>query len=623
MLFGRKRYNYFQMILLYFKITPLIASVKIIQRLIGSVIPAFNIIVTAQFIDGAVKVVGNKGSDFSPVIFPVSAIVGIMLWNHFIGAIMSLLDKRTEIKRRRIFEPAIVEKKARLKFKYYENQETTDVINRSADSFTGNTQNFFNEAFGVWDIIAQLIGFLAVLGSRLWWAAIVFLVLSVPSFIISYRFGKKRYDVGKEMTKIDRKTEYLFNILTGRDTIEERFTYGYTEKLNGEYKKAYEISRKANAKVNRAMWVNMKFAGLLVFISGIVVIALMIPSVITPDAVTGEAAISIGLFTSLVTGIWSLQQVLQWQVGSVINNVRHQFEYLKDLNKFLEYEEDEDAVCLPDKESVRIDTIEFRSVSFRYPDCEPFILKDFSLTMKAGKHYAIVGTNGAGKTTLTKLLTGLYTNYEGEIFVNGKELRTYTQSQLKAMSAVVYQDFSRFNLDFHGNIAIGNINNYDDTVPVERAADIMELGEVVDKLSDKYKTPLTKIKENGVDLSGGEWQRVALARLIVSPSPLKILDEPTAALDPKAESRVYEKFSDIVNHQKESKEGITIFISHRLGSTRLADEIIVIADGKNAEQGAFSELIAKRGIYAEMFESQAAWYRDDAAAETEGVSVNV
>ncbi|MCL2158537.1 MAG: ATP-binding cassette domain-containing protein [Oscillospiraceae bacterium] len=143
---------------------------------------------------------------------------------------------------------------------------------------------------------------------------------------------------------------------------------------------------------------------------------------------------------------------------------------------------------------------------------------------------------------------------------------------------------------------------------IENAANVIGLAEVVDKLPKKYETPITKVKEDGVDLSGGEWQRIALARLIVNPAPLKILDEPTAALDPISESKVYEQFGEIISQNKQDDKHITIFISHRLGSTKLADEIIVISEGRAAEVGTFDELMAKGGIYANMFESQSEWY---------------
>jgi len=386
--------------------------------------------------------------------------------------------------------------------------------------------------------------------------------------------------------------------------------YGYTKKMNEEYREKYEFARIARKKVDRKRWIAMKLTGNLAFISGVIVIALLIPAAIFPDA-NGVVKLSIGMFTALVNAVFGLSWSMSWQVSHQIGELKYKFEFLKELNQILAFEEDTDAVCLPGINIPELKSIEFRNVSFKYPDTEPYILKNFSAKLESGKHYAIVGVNGAGKTTLTKILTRLYNDYEGGIFINGKELQEYTSAEIKALSAVVYQDFGRYPLDFYNNIAIGNANDMSNREKVENAAEIIGLSEAVDKLSRKYETPITKVKEDGVDLSGGEWQKIALARLIVNPAPLKILDEPTAALDPISESKVYEQFGEIVNqNQKNKSTGITIFISHRLGSTKLADEIIVISEGTAAETGTFSELMAKGGIYADMFASQAEWYKE-------------
>ncbi|MCL2772557.1 MAG: ABC transporter ATP-binding protein/permease [Oscillospiraceae bacterium] len=608
MLFGKKKYNYLSMLILYFKLVPGACIIKVVNNIIGSIIPTFNIIITARFLNAAVASVSDR-SKLNEVVFPLGAIIAISLFNYYIGILMGMLNTRTGNKIRKIVQPAVAEKKAAVRFRYYENQESTDITNRAMGNFEGNLQGFFDQIFNVWYIVAQVGGFVIVLGMQLWWASIVFVATCVPSVIISYKFGKKRYDTDKEMTKIDRKVGYLFGILTGRDTIEERYTYGYTGKLNEEYKEKYEFARNARKKIDRSRWISMKVSGIIAFLSGVIVIALLIPSAIFPDA-SGAVRLSIGMFTSLVNAIFGISGQMQWGVPWQIGDFKYKIEYLKDLNKFLEFEEDKNAACLPDINIPILESIEFKNVNFKYPGTEPYILKDFNIKLISGKHYAIVGVNGAGKTTLTKLITGLYKEYEGEILINGKELKEYTQAQLKALSAVVYQDFCRYPLDFYNNIAIGNANDMQNRVKVENAVEIIGLSDVVDKLPKKYETPVTKIKEDGVDLSGGEWQRIALARLIVNPAPLKILDEPTAALDPISESRVYEQFGSIINQDKNSDGHITIFISHRLGSTKLADEIIVVSEGKAAECGTFSELMAKGGIYAEMFASQSEWYKD-------------
>jgi ATP-binding cassette subfamily B protein len=211
------------------------------------------------------------------------------------------------------------------------------------------------------------------------------------------------------------------------------------------------------------------------------------------------------------------------------------------------------------------------------------------------------------------LITGLYNNFEGEIIIDGRSIRDLTQVEIKGLSSVVYQDFAKYYISLYDNVAIADINNPENRENVENAVELTGLSEAVAKLKDGLDTPLGKILENGADISGGEWQRVAMARSVLSPAPLKILDEPTAALDPIGESMVYRNFERI------SKGMTTIFISHRLGSTKLADIIYVLADGKIIESGSHSTLMAEKGVYCQMFNSQAEWYKNEDDQSREAV----
>jgi len=608
MLFGKKKYSYMTMLIAYFKFVPVTVIIKLIKNIVVSLIPTVNLIITAKFIDTAITAVGNPDK-LSGIYFPLSIIIIIMLINYYIEIFIGLVNTKAEVKIRKAVIPALAAKKSDVKFKYYEHQESVDIMERAIGNFEGNLQFFFDKVFAAWNVIAQVAGFVIILGMQLWWASIVFAITCIPSFIISYKSGQKRYDTDKEMTKIDRKVSYLFSILTGRETVEERYVYGYTAKLNEEYKEKYEYARLFRQKIMKKIFINMKLPSILTLFCGASVIAILIPSAIFPNA-DGVISLSIGMFTALVNAVFGICGVMAWSTWH-ISDFKYQLEYIKDLNKFLEFEEDENSVCLPNHDIPNLKSIEFKDVSFKYPGMEHYVLKNFSIKLISGKHYAIVGINGAGKTTLTKLLTGLYDEYEGEILINGKNLKEYTQYEIKAFSAVVYQDFCRYPLDIYNNIAIGNVNDMQDREKIENAVKIIGLSKAIDKLPKKYETPITKVKEDGVDLSGGEWQRIALARLIVNPAPLKILDEPTAALDPISESKIYEQFGEIINQNKDGDSHITIFISHRLGSTKLADEIIVISDGRAAEVGTFDELMAKSDIYADMFASQSEWYKDN------------
>lgn len=606
MFFGRKRFSYLSMVFLYLKLVPSMAITKLIYNLISAALPTVNIFLTATFIDEAIRVAENDGRILN-VLFPLLGIIGIQLFQYFVGVIVSLLGRKASNKLNSTVLLEVVERKANVKYKYYEDQNSVDTMDRAMNGFSSKIQGFFDHFFAAFAVISQIVGFIAVLGMQLWWASVVFVLAAIPSFVTSYHFGKKRYDVDKEMSKVDRRAWYISGVLRGRETVDERYLYQYTREMDEKYKRNYEKARTERERVTRHLWINTTVSGSLVFLSGIVTVGVLIPQLFN---LSGTSALQIGMFISLVNALFGLSRQMQDTIPDYINTFRYQFEYLKDLNKFLLFETEECATCLPAAAFENLETVEFRNVSFRYPDCEPYVLRNFNLKLYSGKHYAIVGINGAGKTTIIKLLTGLYDDYEGEVLINGKELRTLDLSVRKALVSVVYQDFCRYPLDFYHNVSIGNINKMDDRDRVERAVDVMGLSTLLKKLPEGIKTPVSKIYENGIDLSGGEWQRIALSRLLVSNALLKILDEPTSALDPISESRLYQQFHTI-SKQSSTKKDITLFISHRLGSTKLADEIIVIDNGRVVEMGAFDNLLSKDGLYAEMFRSQAQWYREE------------
>jgi ATP-binding cassette, subfamily B, bacterial len=245
----------------------------------------------------------------------------------------------------------------------------------------------------------------------------------------------------------------------------------------------------------------------------------------------------------------------------------------------------------------------FENVGFRYPGNERWAVRHLSFTLRAGEIVALVGENGAGKTTLVKLLTRLYDPDEGRILLDGHDLREYDLDGLRGNMGVIFQDFVRYNLTAADNIAVGRIIARNDRPRVERAATRSQADEVIGKLPAGYEQMIGKRFKDGVELSGGEWQKIAIARAYMREAEVLILDEPTAALDARSEYEVFRRF-------KEISEGKTaILISHRFSSVRMADRILVLADGKVEAAGTHEELVAQRGRYSELFELQAAGYR--------------
>jgi ATP-binding cassette subfamily B protein len=245
----------------------------------------------------------------------------------------------------------------------------------------------------------------------------------------------------------------------------------------------------------------------------------------------------------------------------------------------------------------------FEGVGFRYPGAERWAVRELSFTLQAGEVLALVGENGAGKTTLVKLLARLYDPDEGRILLDGHDLREYDLAALRANVGVIFQDFVRYHLSAADNIAVGRIEAREDRARIVAAAERSLADEVIRALPGGYDQMLGKRFLTGVELSGGEWQKVAIARAYMRDAELIMLDEPTAALDAKAEAEVFQRFKGLARGKT------AVLISHRFSTVRMADRILVLSGGRIIESGTHDELIAMRGVYADLFELQAAGYR--------------
>ncbi|MHB1484230.1 MAG: ABC transporter ATP-binding protein [Saccharofermentanales bacterium] len=597
MIIEAKKYKLADFVLIPMKISPVNTIAQIINRIITALVPSIQILVTASFIDTALNIF-NKKAETGRIYLPLSLLIAIIAYTYINWAIMTFVKMKLDMKLNEKFRIAMVEKRAKLEYRHVENNETWELINRVSGDPAGRVSGGFDIILRMADIIIRVVTIILILIVQVWWVALIIVSFSIPLLYIAIKGGKIEYDAFKEAAKHQRKAGYLQGIIQGRGNVEERTMFSYTEAINKRWYEKFEIARKINLKATSKMFIKMKSASVIT-----ILISLLIIGVLISPLSTGN--ITIGMFIGLVTATFNLVQMMSWELSYVAKEMANNKEYLKDLSTFSELSETPDALSLPDSDVQKMEfkSIEFKNVSFRYPGTENQILQDLSLKLDAKRQYAFVGVNGAGKTTLIKILTGLYDNFEGEIFINDKNIRDYRLSELKGLFSVVYQDFAKYYISLKENIALGNIREMaDKNKAIYDAIKTIGLDDAVDKLPKGIDTYLGKIKDEGIDISGGEWQIVAIARALVSSAPIYILDEPTASLDPIAESNVYEMFGRVSSGKS------TIFITHRLGAAKLADEIFVIDDGKVAEKGSHSELIGFGGIYARMFESQRSWY---------------
>ncbi len=576
-------------------VCPLHTIVKIANRILAALMPSLQVLATASFVDTALEIFAGRagrGEIYPPLLW----LILIVAYNNLSGTLMNFVNLKLEMRLTLKYRSAMAHKRAALEYRYIEDNDAWELIRRTCEDPVGKISGGFDNIMGAAEILLRVGSLLAILMAQVWWAGLAIVAISAPLFVLALKSGKEIYEENKEAMRFTRRADYLRSVLQGRESVEERTLFGYSDAVGQEWNEKYEAARRINLKVNAKYFIRIKGSSLItVAISLLIVCVLLFP--------LRSGAVSVGMFMGLVTATLSLIQMMSWNLSDIMKNIAVNLEYLKDLTRFCALSETRDALTPPDprKEAV-FEGLEFRHVSFKYPGTEQEILKDFNLKIEKGRHYAFVGVNGAGKTTVTRLLTGLYDNYAGEILINGRELRSFSQGEIKALFSVVCQDFARYQISLEENIALGNVLERDEE-KILQAAEQIGLGEVIEKLPQGMKTPLGKVREKGVDLSGGQWQRVAIARALYNPAAVRILDEPTAALDPVAESNIYEMFGEV------SAGKTTIFITHRLGAARLADEIIVLDGGVAAEQGSHQELISRGGIYARMFEAQRSWYQ--------------
>lgn len=555
---------------------------------------------TALFIDNALGML-KKETDWTQLLFPVIVLALVIVIDHLEGIIVNILNQCIANRIRCTYMEFIIQKTAKLPCEELENPKTWDLIHRVKTKPDETLEKGFDNILNIVGFLVQMVGILVVLSSYIWWSFILVFLMTAGVMAMAMRGGEQQYDVQREVTESVRRYKYFGEILTGRDAADERNLFRFSDFFQRKWEKCYYDTRRAERKmIVKWLFRTKMMSSLMSVIMCGVAAVLLVP--------VSMGRITVGLYISLIQAVYSLVDIASWSLSDNVNGYAKYKEYIKDFILFYNLPERETSLNLPSEHVVKINTLEFVNVSFSYPGTEKRILKDVSFKMEAGKHYALVGGNGAGKTTLIKLMLGLYTDFEGEILINGTSIRCFDFTKIMAMFAVLFQDYSRYQVSLRDNIGLGNVRmmgTEEQERQIYEALELLGMKEKAEQFDKGIDMPLGKLDSEGRDLSGGEWQRVAMARTILSPASFLILDEPTAALDPVSESKLYEEF------QKISRERTTIFISHRLGSTMLADEIVVLDQGSIIQQGAHDVLMEQCPLYREMYESQRSWYSNE------------
>jgi ATP-binding cassette subfamily B protein len=575
--------------------SPVLSVATLLLRFIAALFPLSSLWVAKLIIDLVVRAIRNQPMDRSLVwkllIIELLLAVGSDILGRVISLVDSLLgDRFTNHVSLRLMRHAMS-----LDLVSFEDPVFYDKMERARRQTTARLGMLASLA-GMAQQFLTLLSMLSAVVLVYPWLLLLLMVATVPVFLGETRFALLNYSMLYRYTPERRELDYLRYLGASSESAKEIKIFGLGNYLAERSKALFEKFYAENKKL--AVKRTTEGALLNLAPTGAYYIAY---ALILQRALAG--ALSVGDLT-LATGAFSRARSIMENLVSGLAGIAEQSLFIKDLFDFFDTKSlivsKPDALPMP--RPIR-SGFEFQNVSFSYPPRDQKVLNNVSFRFDAGEKIALVGENGAGKTTLVKLLARLYEPTEGRILLDGVDLRDYSVEELRHEIGVIFQDYMRYDMLAAENIAFGRIEQAGDEARIERSAEKSLAAPVIAGLPGNYRQMLGRRFEGGVDLSMGQWQKIALARAYMRDAQILILDEPTASLDARAEFEVYQRFVELTAGK------MAILISHRFSTVRMADRILVLEKGFVAEQGSHRELLALGGKYAELFELQAAGYR--------------
>ncbi|PWV95966.1 ATP-binding cassette subfamily B protein [Paenibacillus cellulosilyticus] len=593
-----KRISYYHRLLrLMFRLHPVISVIWCLMILIPSIFPLLQVWLNKTAIDRISELTGNS-LILNQVLFIVAA---LYLCNVAVVVVGSITNYFYTILKEDVgyqLKVEIARKALSIPFSGFEDSKLYDRMQLAQSAVAKNILDAIKSVMQAVSLTITLLGMIGILFVAHWSLPIVLLGSALPGILLLLIVKKRRVQLAVTTTPQGREMEYTYKLMLARETAKEIRLYHLGETLLSRWEQIFNQVRKLFLKQTVRESLSETIGVMMLSLaSGGVAIVLVYQ--------IAGGHLTIGDYVALSTSIITLQAALG-NFGQHISDifviglhVTHYYDFIDENHNQSHAEEN---LLVDIKEC---DQIFVKNLNYYYNGNDMAVLENISFNVRNGEKIAIVGENGAGKSTLVNCLLGLYPVPEKTIYYGNTDLQRIDKMELWSQVSAVFQDFVKYQYSLRDNVGFGWINRLDDDELIMKALKSSGMGLLNERLVNGLESTLGRLFQDGQELSGGQWQRIAIARAFMRPASLLLFDEPTAALDPNAEMDIFRRFLEL------SKDKTAIMVSHRLGPARLADRILVLKSGRIVEQGTHQELMELSGEYASMFNSQAAWYQDN------------